>query len=144
MQQRSIVERELVALHQQQQTHDGDDVDPSEQSATNTEKVTFNLAVASSRVLDIGLSKVSKEMVFCWPDTLLDAKPTVSELSYVSSASATTTVFYSPLSRTTRVSQYQKKHSPTDLSSSSNLYQPLPSTTIHSSFCFSFCFAQHV
>ena len=60
MQQRSVVERELVALHQQQQqTHDGAAVDPSELSATNTEKVTFNLAVASSRVLDIGLSKVS-------------------------------------------------------------------------------------
>ena len=50
IQQRSVVERELVALHQQQQTHDGADVDPSEQSATNTEKVTFNLAVATSRV----------------------------------------------------------------------------------------------
>jgi len=50
IQQRSVVERELVALHQQQQTHDDADVDPSEQSTTNTEKVTFNLAVATSRV----------------------------------------------------------------------------------------------
>jgi len=43
--------------------------------------------------------------------------------------------FYGPLSRTTqtRMSWYQKKHSPTHLSwSSSNLYQVLPSTTIHS------------
>jgi len=37
------------------------------------------------------------------------------------------------LSGTTRVSRYQKKHSPTHLSwQSSNLYQLLPSTTIHS------------
>jgi len=37
------------------------------------------------------------------------------------------------LSRTTRVSRYQKKHSPTHLSwSSSNIYQLLPSTRIHS------------
>ena len=42
--------------------------------------------------------------------------------------------FYSPLSGTTRVSRYQKKHSPTHPPSwsSSNLYQFLPSTTIHS------------
>ena len=42
--------------------------------------------------------------------------------------------FYGPLSGTTRVSRYQKKHSPTHPPSrpSSNLYQLLPSTTIHS------------
>jgi len=41
-------------------------------------------------------------------------------------------LFYGPLSGTTRVSWYQKKHSPTHLSrSSSNLYQLLPSTMIH-------------
>ena len=40
--------------------------------------------------------------------------------------------FYSLLSGTTWVSRYQKKHLPTHLSwSSSNLYQLLPSTTIH-------------
>jgi len=40
---------------------------------------------------------------------------------------------YGPLPGTTRVSWYQKKHSPTHLSwSSSNLYQLLPSTTFHS------------
>ena len=45
----------------------------------------------------------------------------------------TTTTIYGPLSGTTRVSWYQKKHSPTHLSwSPSNLYQLLPSTTIHS------------
>ena len=47
----------------------------------------------------------------------------------------TTTVlrFYDPFSGTNRVSRYQKKHSPTHLSwSSSNLYQLLPFTTIHS------------
>jgi len=39
--------------------------------------------------------------------------------------------FYGPLSGTTRVSRYQKIHSPTHLSwSSSNLCQLLPSTTI--------------
>jgi len=38
-------------------------------------------------------------------------------------------LFYGPLSRTTRVSRYQKKHSP---SWSFNLYQLLLSTTIHS------------
>ena len=43
-------------------------------------------------------------------------------------------LFYGPLSGTTRVSRYQKKHSPTHppSCSSSNLYQLLPSTTIHS------------
>jgi len=41
--------------------------------------------------------------------------------------------FYGPLSGTTRMSQYWKKHSPTHLSwSSTFLYQLLPSTTIHS------------
>jgi len=43
--------------------------------------------------------------------------------------------FYSPLSGTTRVSQYQKKHSPThrpDHHPVLILYQLLPSTTIHS------------
>ena len=42
--------------------------------------------------------------------------------------------FYSPLSGTTRMSQYQKKHSPTHHPNhqSSNLYLLLPSTTIHS------------
>ena len=41
--------------------------------------------------------------------------------------------FYNPLSRTTRVSRYQKEHSPTHLCwSSTILYQLLPSTTIHS------------
>jgi len=41
--------------------------------------------------------------------------------------------FYGPLSGTTRVSWYQNKHLPTHLSwSSSNLYQLLPSTMIHS------------
>jgi len=43
--------------------------------------------------------------------------------------------FYGPLSRTTRVSHYQKKHSPTHLSrSSSNLYELLPSATIQLQF----------
>ena len=43
--------------------------------------------------------------------------------------------FYGPLSGTTRVSWYQKKHSPTHLSwSSSNVYQLLPFTTTHSIF----------
>ena len=42
-------------------------------------------------------------------------------------------LFYGPLSKTTWVSRYQKKHSPTHLSwSSSNVYQLLPSTAIHS------------
>ena len=44
-------------------------------------------------------------------------------------------LFYGPLSGTTRVSLYQKKHSPThhpESWSSPNLYQLLPSTTIHS------------
>ena len=43
-------------------------------------------------------------------------------------------MFYGPLSGTTRVSRYQKKHSPTHHpdQSSSNLYQLLPSTMIHS------------
>jgi len=42
--------------------------------------------------------------------------------------------FYGPLSGTNRVSRYQKKHSPTHQPSwsSSNLYQFLPSNTIHS------------
>jgi len=41
--------------------------------------------------------------------------------------------FYNPLSGTTQISQYQKKQSPTHLSwSSTNLYQLLPSTLIHS------------
>jgi len=41
--------------------------------------------------------------------------------------------FYGPLSGTTWVSQYQKKHSPIPLSwSSSKIYQLLPSTMIHS------------
>ena len=41
--------------------------------------------------------------------------------------------FYGPLSGTTRVSRYQKKHSPTHHpDTSSNLYQLFPSTTIHS------------
>ena len=41
--------------------------------------------------------------------------------------------FYGPLSRTTRVSRYEKKHSPMHPPSrpSSNLYQLLPSTTIY-------------
>ena len=41
--------------------------------------------------------------------------------------------FYGPLSGTNRVRRHQKKYSPTHLSrSSSNLYQLLPSTMIHS------------
>ena len=42
--------------------------------------------------------------------------------------------FYGPLSGTTRVSRYQKKHSPTHHPdwSSTNLYHLLPSITIHS------------
>ena len=41
--------------------------------------------------------------------------------------------WWCPLSRTTQVSHYREKHSPTHLSwSSSNLYQLIPSTTIHS------------
>ena len=40
--------------------------------------------------------------------------------------------FYGPLSGTTRVSRYQKKHTHPPSWSSSNLYQLLPSTTIHS------------
>jgi len=44
-------------------------------------------------------------------------------------------LFYSPLSGTTWVSRYQKKHSPTQLTWwSTFLYQLLPSTTIHSMF----------
>jgi len=42
-------------------------------------------------------------------------------------------LFFVPCSGSTRVSRYQKQHSPTHLSwSSSNLYQLLSSTTIHS------------
>ena len=42
-------------------------------------------------------------------------------------------LFYSPLPRTTGMSRYQKKLSPTRLSrSSSNLYQLLPCTMLHS------------
>ena len=42
-------------------------------------------------------------------------------------------LFYSSWSGTTQVNSYKKKHSPTHLSwLSSNLYQLLPSTTIHS------------
>jgi len=42
-------------------------------------------------------------------------------------------LFYGPLSETTRVSRYQKKHSPTHLSwSLAFLYQLLPSIMIHS------------
>jgi len=49
------------------------------------------------------------------------------------SFTTTTTVLTAILSGTTWVSQYQKKHSPTHLFwSSSNLYQLLPSTAIHS------------
>jgi len=48
-------------------------------------------------------------------------------------------LFYCTLSRTTWVSWYQKKHSPTHLSwSSSNIYQLLPSTRIHSILCVQF------
>ena len=56
--------------------------------------------------------------------------------------------FYGPSSWTTRVSQYQKKHSPTHVAWSwSNLYQLLPSTTIHSILpvqftCLTIFFAQ--
>jgi len=61
------------------------------------------------------------------------------ELSWLMSgrASSTTTtgtkLFYGPFSRTTRVSWYQKKHSPTHLCwLSTILYQFIPSTVIHS------------
>ena len=47
--------------------------------------------------------------------------------------------YFTALIRTTQVSWYQKKHSPTHLSwSSSNLYQLLPLTTIHSIFIVQF------
>ena len=53
----------------------------------------------------------------------------------ITTTTATTTILFRPFVRDYLLSCYQKKHSPTHVSwSLSNLYQLLPSTTIHSIF----------